>query len=302
MKHNNQFSTYLILTGAMLFWGLSFVATKIALQSIPTFTLIFLRFSIAACLLLPWLIHRDRLSFTRKDHFKLFLVALFEPGLYFIFETIGLQHTSAPKAALIIATIPVVVLFAASLLLGERISPAKLFGTLISIGGISVLVAGDPQFEWDLGGPLLGDLLIFGAVISASLYIVCARDLGKNYSTIEITGMQVVYGALFYAPAFIWELPEIQWAAISTNSIGALVYLTLFATIAAFLCYNHALTQIPAFRAAIFINGIPLVTAAGAWVLLGEKLTLIQAGGGLLVLCAVYLTNRPELQTVPQEF
>jgi len=286
----------------MLFWGLSFVATKMALQSIPTFTLIFFRFSIAACLLLPWLIHRGRLSFTRKDHFKLFLVALFEPGLYFIFETIGLQHTSAPKAALIIATIPVVVLFAASLLLGERTSPVKLFGTLISVGGISVLVTGDPQFKWDLGGPLLGDLLIFGAVISASLYIICARDLGKNYSAIEITGMQVIYGTLFYAPAFIWELPDIQWAAISTNSIGALVYLTLFATIAAFLCYNHALTKIPASRAAIFINGIPLVTAVGAWVLLGEKLTIIQAGGGLLVLCAVYLTNRPEVQTIPQEF
>ena len=286
----------------MLFWGLSFVATKMALQSIPTFTLIFFRFSIAACLFLPWLIHRGRLSFTRKDHFKLFLVALFEPGLYFIFETIGLQHTSAPKAALIIATIPVVVLFAASLLLGERTSPAKLFGTLISVGGISVLVTGDPQFEWDLGGPLLGDLLIFGAVISASLYIICARDLGKNYSAIEITGMQVIYGTLFYAPAFIWELPDIQWSAISTNSIGALVYLTLFATIAAFLCYNHALTKIPASRAAIFINGIPLVTAVGAWVLLGEKLTIIQAGGGLLVLCAVYLTNRPGVQTIPQEF
>jgi drug/metabolite transporter (DMT)-like permease len=302
LKQNNQFPTYLVLTGAMLFWGLSFVATKMALQSIPTFTLIFFRFSIAACLLLPWLIHRGRLSFTRKDHFKLFLVALFEPGLYFIFETIGLQHTSAPKAALIIATIPVVVLFAASLLLGERTSPAKLFATLISVGGICVLVTGDPQFEWNLGGPLLGDLLIFGAVISASLYIICARDLGKNYSAIEITGMQVIYGTLFYAPAFLWEMPDIQWAAISTNSIGALVYLTLFATIAAFLCYNHALTQIPASRAAIFINGIPLVTAAGAWVLLDEKLTVIQAGGGLLVLCAVYLTNRPEVQTIPQEF
>jgi drug/metabolite transporter (DMT)-like permease len=229
-------------------------------------------------------------------------VALFEPGLYFIFETIGLQHTSAPKAALIIATIPVVVLFAASLLLGERTSPVKLCGILISVAGISVLVTGDPKFKWDLGGPLLGDLLIFGAVVSASLYIVFARDLGKNYSAIEITGMQVIYGTLFYAPAFIWELPKIQWTLISINSIGALVYLTLFATIAAFLCYNHALTQIPASRAAIFINGIPLVTAAGAWVLLGEKLTILQAGGGILVLIAVYLTNRPEIQTVPQEF
>ena len=61
----------------------------------------------------------------------------------------------------------------------------------------------------------------------------------------------------------------------------------------AFLCYNFALTQVPASRAAVFVNGIPVVTAIGAWVLLAERLTEVQAGGGLLVLAAVFLTNLP---------
>jgi drug/metabolite transporter (DMT)-like permease len=63
--------------------------------------------------------------------------------------------------------------------------------------------------------------------------------------------------------------------------------------IGAFLCYNYALSKLPATRAAIFINGIPVVTAIAAWLLLGEKLTLIQVGGGALVLFAVGLTNWP---------
>lgn len=280
----------------MVFWGLSFVATKMALQSFSAFTLIFARFSIAACFFLALMIWKGFPSFTRKAHAKLFLLALFEPGIYFIFETLGLQYTSAPKAALIIATIPMVVLVSASLFLRERSSPAKLVGVIISFAGIVVLIGGDPNFNWKLGGAFTGDLFIFGAVISAALYILFARNLGRYYTAIEITSMQVIYGALLYAPAFIWEFSAIRWAAISKSSLIALMYLTLFATIAAFLCYNHALTKISASRASIFINGIPVVTAVGAWILLGERLTLIQAGGGLLVLLAVYVTNLPILQ------
>ena len=82
---------------------------------------------------------------------------------------------------------------------------------------------------------------------------------------------------------------------MSGRSVEALLYLTIFATIGAFLCYNYALSRIPASRAAVFINGIPVVTALGAWIVLGESLTPVQAAGGVLVLCAVFLTNLPGL-------
>ncbi|NLO21704.1 MAG: DMT family transporter [Syntrophomonadaceae bacterium] len=60
-----------------------------------------------------------------------------------------------------------------------------------------------------------------------------------------------------------------------------------------FLAYNFALTRIEASRASIFINGVPVVTAVGAWFILGEKLTLLQMGGGALVLLAVFISSIP---------
>jgi drug/metabolite transporter (DMT)-like permease len=288
-----QTKTYLALSAAMVFWGLSFVATKIALEGFSTFTLIFGRFALASCLFAGISAYRGLTSFSRREHIRVFLIALFNPGLYFIFETVGLQHTTAPKAALIIATIPVAVTVLAAFLLSERPSPVNLLGIGLSLAGITVLIASDPQLNRRLGGPILGDLLMFGAVLSATLYIVNARDVARNRSPLEITSVQTLYGAIFYAPAFFWELPSMNWSAVSGHSVGALIYLTLFATIGAFLCYNYALATVPASRAAIFINGIPVVTAAASWLLLGEKLTLTQAGGGLLVLCAVFLTNLP---------
>jgi drug/metabolite transporter (DMT)-like permease len=292
-----RFREYLALNLAVLFWGFSFVATKIALESFTLFTLIFTRFALASFLFLIILTYRGFPRFSGKDHAKFFIVAFFEPGLYFVFETIGLQHTTAPKAALIIATVPVVVMIFAALFLGERTKPVGLLGMGISLVGILILVVGDRNFKWSLGGHLLGDLLIFGAVVSAALYIVSARRLGKNHSALEFTTMQIIYGAVLYAPAFLWELPNVKWMMISSRSIEALAFLTFFSTAGAFLCYNYALSKVPATKASVFINGIPVVTAFGAWIILGEKLTLMQAWGGVLVLLGVFLTNFPGLKS-----
>jgi drug/metabolite transporter (DMT)-like permease len=272
---------------------LSFVATKVALETIPPFTLVFARFCMAAVIFLLMRQGRTWPTFHRRDHVKMLLLALFEPCLYFIFETVGLQHTSAPKTALIIATIPVVVVALGALVLGERTGAVSIAGILLSFCGIAILVIGDPAFGWSLDGSLLGDLLIGGAVISASLYMILARDLSRTYASLEITFVQIVYGAVFFFFPFVWELPDLQWSVITMQSVVAVSYLTLFATVGAFMCYNFALSQVPASRAAVFINGIPVVTAIGAWALLNERLTGIQMGGGALVLVAVFLTNLP---------
>jgi drug/metabolite transporter (DMT)-like permease len=302
LKQKRNFKTYLALNATIIFWGLSFVATKIALESIPLFTLVFARFSLASCFLLVFLVQRGFPEFTGKDHVNVFLIALFEPGLYFVFETLGLKYTTAQKASLIIATIPVAVVIFSALFLGEKTRVTGLFGICLSLTGIAVLILGDPQFKWVMGGSMLGDILLIGAVISAALYIVSARKLGQTRSPFEITSLQIMYGAIFYAPAFFWELPNIQWSAISGRSLGALVYLTFFATVSGFLCYNFALSRVPASHAAVFINGIPVVTALGAWMLLGEKLTMIQAAGGGIVLIAVFLTNWSGVRLSPQKF
>jgi drug/metabolite transporter (DMT)-like permease len=295
MPEHERLRTYSALIATVIFWGLSFVATKVALESIPTFTIIFARFSLASVFFAGMMFRNGFPSFTPRDHVMIFLTAFFEPGLYFIFETLGLVYTTAPKASLIIATVPITVMVLSALILNEKTGRLGIAGILLSLVGIVVLITGDPDFDWTFGGSLMGDLLIFGAVLSAALYIVGARNLGRRYSSLEITTMQVFYGAVFYAPAFIWQLPDISWDSISGRSWGGLVYLTVFATVAAFLCYNYALTKIPASRASVFINGIPVVTAIGAWIILGESLTIFQAGGGVLVLIAVFITNLPGL-------
>ena len=154
MENQHLLKTYLALVITVTFWGLSFVATKIALESIPTFTIVFFRFGVSALIFLILMIGKGFPSFSGRDHFLVILTAFFEPGLYFIFETIGLQYTSAPKASLIIATVPIAVLILSSLVLGERTTLVSAAGVVLSLIGIAILIGGGAGFTWALEGSL----------------------------------------------------------------------------------------------------------------------------------------------------
>jgi drug/metabolite transporter (DMT)-like permease len=284
-------AAYAALVGAVLFWGFSFIGTKIALAFFPPFTLVFLRFSAASIFFLIPIMRRGFPRFSRNEWLKLFLIALFEPGIYFACETVGLQFTTASKASLIIALVPIFVMIFARIFIGESIHRKDALSIGLSFAGIVILITGDPRFEFGLRGSALGDLLILGAVLAAGLYTILARDLGRLHSAMVITAFQSFFGAVFYLPLFILEFAKTPWSSITVKPVAALLYLILFATISAFLCYNFALSRIPAARAAVFINGIPVITTIAAWPLLGERLEPIQMLGGMLVLGAVYLAT-----------
>ena len=289
---NNLYVTYGALMLAVLFWGLSFVATKIALQSFTPFCLIFIRFSTASLFFGCLLFHKQAPVIQRVTFRKIFLLALFQPGLYFFFETYGLKYTSATKTSLIIATIPVAVMILSIIFLKEKARPINICGILISLAGIAILVFGGVE-QVALERVMLGDILIFGAVLSAAVYMIFTRHLGKTIPPTQITGLQMIFGTLIFLPFFIWDQPKMQWDQVMPEALIAVTGLILFATIGAFLCYNFALSKIEATKVSVFINLIPIITAFGAWFILGESLTPLQMVGGAVVIGAVYLANYP---------
>ena len=291
---NSEVKTYGAVLLAMILWGFSFVGTKLVLTSFPVFTYIAIRFSLAALIFLLLLKKRGFPRLGKKTHLKILLIAAFEPFLYFIFETLGLSITTASKASLLIAVIPMVVLIFARVMIGERINRKNLTGIILSFGGIFLLVTGGADFSWFAGGKsgtILGDLLILGAVITASLYIVLTRELTRKVSSFHITAFQILYATLFFLPLLFIDVFTMDWKGISFPSLGGLLFNVFGATIGAFLLYNYALTKLSASRSSLFINGIPIVTAFAAWFILGERLTPVQIAGGALVILSVTLTN-----------
>lgn len=293
----NNLRPYLILSTAILFWGTSFIGAKIALECFSPISYISVRFCLASIIFFILLLIKGFPKLSKKEHHQLLILALFEPTLYFIFETIGINNSTATTSSLIIATIPIFVMVISYFMLKESITPMKFFGIILSFIGIYVVVQGDSNLGVAAGISYKGVISLLLAVLCAAFYNVISRNLSKKIPPFTITTFQILYGTLFMIPLFLFDLPNFHINEITTKAIITILYLTITSNVIAFLAYNYALSKIPASQTAVFLNGVPLVTVIGASLILGERLTLIQGIGGIIVIIALLITNNSTLLT-----
>ena len=131
--------TYLSLIATAILWGSAFVATKIVLSYWPAWAFMFARFFAASLLFFVLMWRRGKLRLPPGGWWKIALIALFEPALYFVFETLGLEYTSAASVSIIIAGIPAAVALASGVFLGEHLHARGWIGALVSIAGIVII-------------------------------------------------------------------------------------------------------------------------------------------------------------------
>lgn len=284
-------SHYLSLVGACAAWGLSFVVTKFTLESMGAMTLVLGRFAIGA-VILGAISPALRFQKIEKSDLKFFfLLCTFEPGLYYIFETYGIQKTDPTSAALIIAAIPVLVIIIAHFTAGERLTPSKIAGAAVSIAGVFVVTTGGVA-SMGAGTTLAGNLLVMGATVVASFFTVVLSRLAKRYNPVTVTRFQVLFASLFFLPLGVPEYVGQGCPVPDAWHLAALLFLALVPGLGAFFMYNHALSAIEAGRAAVFLNLIPVFTATAAWLFLRQEFTLFHLAGGALTVGGVLLANR----------
>ncbi len=290
VKNKRTVYAYIALVLAQIFWGISFVWTKELLNH--NFNVIFVvvvRLLISFALL--WSISRltgqvERIA--RKDYGRFFLLAFFEPFLYFIGENYGLMFVDASYASIFIAIIPVVVPFGLYIFYKQKISWTVLLGVAISIVGISILSLGNSA-----GGTfrIEGVLLLLLAVVSAVGYNLMLFGL-LSYKPITIIIHQNVIAAVLYLPMFAFvdrgELVSMHW---NTHTIVALVMLAVFCSSIAFMGYSYAAKNINISRANVFTNAIPVVTIIFAVAIGQESLTLHKAVGMAVVIGGVLVSQ-----------
>ena len=292
MKSKN--TDWLPLAGlflAMMLWGSSFIALKLAFRSYDPMVVIFGRMAIASLgflLLLP----RFKVVAYRKGDWKpLLLLAVFEPCLYFIFEAWALCETTASQAGMIVAMLPLLVALAAWLFLQEHISRSTLFGFLLAIGGAIWLSAGASSSE-HAPNPALGNFLEFLAMIFAAGYTIMVKKLSPRYSATFITAVQVFVGSVFFFPLMF--LPPTQ-LPVRFDPLGAaaVLYLGALVTVGAYGLYNYGVSRIPASQASAFTNLIPVFAVFLGWLILGESFNPGQYLAGVLVFAGVLISQDP---------
>jgi drug/metabolite transporter (DMT)-like permease len=271
-----------LLAGAVLFWGTSFVAIKIALGSFTPMTTMWLRMVVATIVFAPFWTRVPRPRYQKGDWKLLALAAMCIPCMYYLAEGFALQLTTSSQAGVISAIVPLLVAGGAWLFLRERLDWRGAVAIALSLAGVAVLsLSGSAAAS--APDPALGNLLEFLAMVAAAGSMLTVKHLSTRYDPWWLTGMQAAVGVVFFMPMALASNPA-GWIAATPAAWASVLYLGTFVSLAAFGLYNSALKALPASRAALSINLIPAVALLAGWLILGESLNLVQ-----LVACAVVI-------------
>ncbi|GAB7079770.1 DMT family transporter [Megalodesulfovibrio paquesii] len=275
---SSHLAAILALSLAMVLWGSSFIAMKVAVGTFHPLLVIFCRMLLATLLFALFARRFMRAEYRAGDWKPMLLMGLCEPGLYFVFEAYALKHTSAAQAGMVTAMLPVMVAGAAAAWLGERPSPRIWAGFILAVCGVVWLSLASTVQE-AAPNPMLGNFLEFLAMVCATGYMLLLKKLSARYSPWLLTAIQAAVGTLFYLPT----LPFVDWPQhLELLPTLSVLYLGSIVTIGAYGCYNFGMSRLPASQASAFVNAIPAVSLLLAWLLLGERLSLQQ-----LVACGV---------------
>lgn len=292
-------ATYLKLFLVAFFWGGTFVAGRSLVGTVHPISAAFFRFAIASLLLLAITWKREKLP--RLSAAQLLVVtALGATGIfaYNLCFFNGLTLIGASRASLIIALNPVFITLASVLIHRESLPRRRVAGILLSVSGaIIVITHGQPLevFDAGIGG---GELLIFGCVISWTLYSVIGKTAMRGltplvavcYSSVAGTFLLLLVAIPHGSFAEALHYPPAAWLAIA--------YLGMFGTVVGFLWYFQGIQALGPSRAAVFINFVPVNGVLLATLILGEPLTLSLLAGGLLVVSGSYLANAVPAQKI----
>ena len=298
---------YIAVVTAMLIWAGAGIAVKEALVVFSPLTLIVLRFTLAVLLMLVvGLIFRSNeilgLQRIAKRDIPLFLLGgLFQPFLYFIFETYTYQSFASPTIAeAMLSTQPVLAPIFAFLLLRERVTRNNILGILLStIGMLLLLLVGSDTFS--LGSPW-GVLLAMVTVSMSVSYSVVLRRIPTRYSSLSI---------VFYVQSFSLFLFYIVWVVMgeastilhnsalllhhSTQLLHsgiAVLYLAIFASVAAFVLFCYTVRKIGVTRANVFNNVRPVFTAMLMWLIFDEVLPIWKLIGIIIIIVGLFISQK----------
>jgi len=290
MLKDRKVAVYIGVLLAMVLWSFSFIWYKDVYHFLQPFTTILFRLVISSVLLFAYSILFKKLQRIKTSDIKLFLLlALFEPFLYFIGESLGMQVMTPTSAAVIISIIPLLVPVLAYFMLNEKLSIKNIIGIVISCFGV-LLVITTKDFEFRASAS--GVLLMLVAVVGAVFYSVFLKKLADRYNPFTIISWQNTIGALFFLPlVLIFDVKDWTLSMFSLKAALPLLELAIFASSMAFLLYTNGVRKLGAVRANIFTNLIPVITAVLSFWLMSEKLLFHNIIGIAVVIGGLVLTQ-----------
>jgi drug/metabolite transporter (DMT)-like permease len=276
--------------GAVIFWGFSFIATKVALREIHPVTLLTLRYMIGALFLLLAQYSRDKAFlkiFSYRDWIQIFLLTVVGVTGLGLLQAYGLLYTTAINTGWIIAINPIFITLAARLFLRETITIRKISGILLGFFGIFLIISkGVFSFSLFHSSSILGDLLVLTSAIAWTTFTVGGKGILSRFTPLSTVTVIMISGFLIILPLSFLKGEWNNLPYLSAPTWIGIFFLGIFCSGLAYLFWYSALEKRDSSVVGMYLYLEPLVTLIGAYLLLGEEIRWITLMGG------VYLASK----------
>lgn len=281
---------YVQLALSMAFVGMNISIGKEIVSYVPVFLFSELRFLIAILILLPLLASRGewKTSWTREEGTVLFWQSFFGVFLFSICMLYGVQWTTATAAGIITSTIPACIALLSFWILKEKLQINNLLAILLSVGGIGFITYTGGATEQSLIS-LLGNFLVFLAVVSEALFTIFAKRLSKTITPVQMTAAINVISFILFLPLAVWEGLLFNWGSVPTSIWGLILYYAITASVLSFFLWYKGVAKVEASKAGLFTGMMPISAALVAILFLNESFTWMHAIGMSLVLASIFV-------------
>ena len=284
---------YLFLVLAPLFWAGNFVFGKPLLEALPPFGINLVRWVLACLVLVPLTLALEGRFPRPARHQWPTLVAMALTGvvLFNALVYLSLLYPTSTNAALINGTTPILTMVLAAAVGLDRLTGRRLAGALVSLVGVGWIVSRG-SLEALIGLSFnRGDLIMLVAALTWAIYTIL---LNRMRGALSPLATLTIVSVLAVPPLGViggYELMSRPIGTITPTVVLGLGYISVLASVAAFMAWSVGIKGIGAARGSIFLNLIPVFTAVIAVLTLGERIGLVQLIGGSLVIGGVTLAS-----------
>lgn len=279
---------------AVVVWGGTFVATKVALKDIQPATIVFLRFAMGVMILAAGVQLRGQWQkLNLRDSLSLVGLGFLGISFHQWLQSTGMQTSAASTTAWIVTTAPVFIAILGWIVLHEKVGKIQIAGTLLAaVGVLLVITRGD--FHVAAIGHIgtVGDFLILISAVNWAVFSVLSRKILLRLPASLMMFYVMLFGFGFSSILFLVQTGVQDIANLTSNSWMAILILGIFGSGLAYIAWYDALQNLPANQAGVFLYIEPLVTMLLALIILGEPVTWASLLGGAVIITGVWMVNR----------
>ena len=283
-----------LLALANLLWAGNWVIGRVLRDAFDPVTLNFLRWAGAALMLAPFALPsvlRAR-GAVRRGVGVLFLLALTGVALFQSLVYLGLRTTTTVNAVLLNSSGPIFMLLCSWVIDREHGTRRQVVGMLISLVGILIILS-----RGELGNLLAldvhsGDAWILLAMPMWGIYSVLLKRRPLELGGVEFLFVIALGGVILLAPFAAFEALHSPPRWPDASAAAGVVYVALFASVAAFICWNRGVSVVGANTAGFTLHLLPAFGTVLAMIFIGERFHLFHAAGIATILVGVIVATR----------